>query len=566
MPVMVGDVRYLDHTSQMSVPAPTTLRQQHSIHSSLGTPPRHRRSFRPRQGRHKRSVFNHNLCGNSGQRYPEQSPRRFSSAPPESTTDRRPRALAAVAGTGGRRGGAEEEMQSAQRVRQARLCIQIIACCYADTPANCSFADVSGKWTFYESERNKYKHENCSAFEAIRKIKIDLQYPNIAKDEFGNFGTWTMVYNQGFEVTVNERTYFAWSYYIKDGPNVTSFCDKTSAGWSHDVTLRHWACFYGRKQRPMPLKVHRDPFHSLLLESSGPTHQDFSNLVDEINRKQNKWEAAVHEPFLTKTHAELLKIRGGKMSWLAHRPQPVPPTQELMEKVAGLPQSFDWRNLGGINYVSPIRNQAICGSCYAFSSMGMLEARVRVQTNNTQTPIFSTQDIVSCSELSQGCEGGFPYLVAGRYGKDFGVVPEQCNPYQGHDGPCTRDTCYRHYTARYSYIGGYYGGCNEYAMQLALFQGGPISVAFEVHQDFMSYKGGIYHYTGVGSPSFNPFVLVNHAVLVVGYGVDGETGEKYWIVKNSWGESWGENGYFRIRRGVNEVGIESIAVQATPIP
>lgn len=71
-----------------------------------------------------------------------------------------------------------------------------------------------------------------------------------------------------------------------------------------------------------------------------------------------------------------------------------------------LPESFDWRNINGTNFVSPIRNQGSCGSCYAFASMALAEARFRVQTNNKQRPVFSTQDIVECSSYSQGCEGG----------------------------------------------------------------------------------------------------------------------------------------------------------------
>ena len=71
-----------------------------------------------------------------------------------------------------------------------------------------------------------------------------------------------------------------------------------------------------------------------------------------------------------------------------------------------LPEEFDWRNVDGKDYVSPIRNQASCGSCYAFGTLAMFEARVRILTNGTKTPVFSTQDIVSCSEYSQGCEGG----------------------------------------------------------------------------------------------------------------------------------------------------------------
>lgn len=92
-----------------------------------------------------------------------------------------------------------------------------------------------------------------------------------------------------------------------------------------------------------------------------------------------------------------------------------------------------------------------------------------------------------------------------------------------------------------------------------------ISVCLQVYPDFMAYKGGIYHHTGLAD-SINPFELTNHAVLLVGYGRCHKTGQKYWIVKNSWGAQWGEDGYFRIRRGSDECAIESIAVAAKPIP
>ena len=101
-------------------------------------------------------------------------------------------------------------------------------------------------------------------------------------------------------------------------------------------------------------------------------------------------------------------------------------------------------------------------------------------------------------------------------------------------------------------------------MQLALVEDGPLSVSFEVYNDFMHYKGGVYQHTGL-KDHFNPFELTNHAVLLVGYGVDRDSGLKYWTVKNSWGTEWGESGYFRIVRGVDECAIESLAVESFPI-
>ncbi len=163
-----------------------------------------------------------------------------------------------------------------------------------------------------------------------------------------------------------------------------------------------------------------------------------------------------------------------------------------------------------------------------------------------------------------GCEGGFPYLIAGKYAEDFGLVEESCYPYKGRDDPCEKKTCKRYYATDYKYVGGYYGACNEELMMIQLVKNGPIAVGFEVLDDFMAYKGGIYHHTGVAN-KFTPFELTNHAVLVVGYGRDAKTGEKYWTVKNSWGTGWGEQGYFRIRRGTDEVAIESMALESFPI-
>lgn len=147
-------------------------------------------------------------------------------------------------------------------------------------------------------------------------------------------------------------------------------------------------------------------------------------------------------------------------------------------------------------------------------SMAMHEARIRIKSNNTVQTVFSTQDIVECSRYSQGCEGGFPYLVAGKYAEDYGIVEESCNPYKGVDGVCrTNPKCKRYYATNYRYIGGFYGACNEDLMKISLVKNGPIAVSFEVYNDFLNYRAGIYHHTGERdfvNFGFDPFEITNH--------------------------------------------------------
>jgi len=444
-----------------------------------------------------------------------------------------------------------------------------------DTPANCSYEDVEGSWIFYESERSGDSSIDCSAMAAVDKVRMVLKYPDTAVDEFGNIGRWTMVYNQGFEVTVAGRTYFAFSDFTQDGQKVVSYCQRTLAGrgWSHDVTVRNWACFYGKKEGQS-----RPKYHDLGERVTGIYSQSQED-AENINSRQSSWQATVYPQLNWRQMKDIFNMRGGEKSKLYSTPRQTGSVRHRLLRRNKtdrnmknyLPLSWDWRNVQGVNFVSDVRNQGGCGSCYAFSSLGMLEARVKILTNNTASPVFSTQDIVSCSLLSQGCEGGFPYLVAGRYAKDYGVVAEDCNPYVGKDGACSTKTCLKHYTASYRYVGGYYGGCTEQQMMKALVENGPMSVSFEVYDDFMMYKSGVYHHTGAlkskqSGASFDPFELTNHAVLLVGYGHDQQIAEDYWIVKNSWGTEWGEGGYFRIRRGVDECAVESIAVEAFPIP
>ncbi|XP_049803830.1 dipeptidyl peptidase 1-like [Schistocerca nitens] len=432
---------------------------------------------------------------------------------------------------------------------------------------NCSYADIEGSWMFYEGERNLNNSAQCLSVDPVRVTKVQLYYPNQATDQFGNVGTWTLLYNNAFEVLINGRKYFTFSYAeMIDNYFIRSLCNQTYPGWSYDVTLRHWSCFYGVKETQTGTKLHADNFKTAQNNFVMTTEYQ-KKFVREINSKQNSWKAKAYEQFNGKTAEEMFRMSGGRRDIPVEKPQPSAVTEEQRKRASLLPRHWDWRNVDGVNYVSPVRNQLSCGACYAFAVMGMLESRLRIRTNNTYQPVLSVQDAIDCSDLVGGCDGGYAYQLS-RYALEQGVVEEQCRPYNANNGQCLANTCDRIYVSDYSFVGGYYGACNEVLMQEALLNNGPIAVGMVASSySFPMYSGGIYRDLQISARSdFYPFEYTDHAVIIVGYGEDAESGEKYWIVKNSWGDTWGEEGYFRIRRGTNEASIESDAFEASPIP
>ncbi|XP_002160467.3 dipeptidyl peptidase 1 [Hydra vulgaris] len=442
------------------------------------------------------------------------------------------------------------------------LCFVGVSC---DLPTNCSYEDTVGSWILLTSQKQYSNRINCSrSFDVASKLKVELLFPNYVVDEHGNVGTWTMIYNQGFEIIINGRRYFAFQYSFQVSPTQwASKCSETFNGWVHDIVPDHptfppknWGCYRGKKLNgETKLKISDVPPVSVL--QMQPLSK-VKNYVNQINSVQSSWKASVYDHSIL---SDMVNWRRGSLRQLP-RIKPRELTDEMMLMSEKLPVSLGWRNKDGINYISPIRDQGNCGSCYAFASMALLEAGVRILSNNTLKPVFSAQNIVSCSQYSQGCEGGFPYLVAGKYAQDFGVIEESQYPYTGNDSKCNAPPkVERTYVSSFGYVGGFYGGCNEVLMRVALNKIGPLAVNIEVYPDLQFYRSGIYHHTELDF-KFNPFEITNHVVVVVGYGE--EDGQKYWIVKNSWGEEWGEKGYFRIRRGTDEIAIESLVVYAVP--
>jgi C1A family cysteine protease len=221
--------------------------------------------------------------------------------------------------------------------------------------------------------------------------------------------------------------------------------------------------------------------------------------------------------------------------------QPRQMPEEKIEIVGG--GSYDWRDHGG---VTPVKDQGQCGSCWTFSTTGMIEG-CTVADKNTEgghelIPL-SEQEIVDCDDDGYGCSGGWPYQAMKWVTDNGGLCSEADYKYTARDGSCKKTSCESVTTLdshdQYS---------SEKEMMEDLPTKGPISIAVDAENDaFMYYDGGVV--TLAECPNNG----LDHAILIVGYNTDATP--PYWIVKNSWAASWGNQGYIWLEYGTNTCGL-----------
>jgi len=493
-----------------------------------------------------------------------------------------------------------------------------------DLPVHCLRHQIVGEWRFtvgpMSSTRSAcgHAHPDLEDKQPLRdmlallgkesQMDMELSNPNVVVAVDGAKGNWTMVYDEGFEVNLGDLSFFAFSNFtFQSSPSAphekhnVSNCDGTMVGWYRNADRTMFGCYFGERTAPAaaPARLRKPGARRISLAQAATAdgtgaegrpldeasqRRHVAGLNGRLGALQLGWRARSFAKWNGRTLREINAyggLRRGRpdpelrrdmlrqQSSPASVGRPSLLQQSASASPAALPQEWDWSSAGGADYLEPVMDQADCGSCYAASSVRMLTARHKIKQNDTELLPWSISFPLHCSEFNQGCKGGYAFLLT-RWSTDVGLLPATCMRYNT-SGSCSlecdlKELQGRRYRAgNHRYLGSFYGGeRNERLLQQELYRNGPVAVGIQPDEDFMFYSDGIYRSaqpfgngSRTGAFEWEP---VNHGVLLVGWGV--ENGTKFWRVQNSWGPDWGEDGFFRIVRGQDEIAVESMVEAA----
>ncbi|XP_022724353.1 senescence-specific cysteine protease SAG39-like [Durio zibethinus] len=262
-----------------------------------------------------------------------------------------------------------------------------------------------------------------------------------------------------------------------------------------------------------------------------------------------KYELGVNE-FTDLTNEEFKAMRNGYKMRPSNIIASLKTSSFRYENVTAVPSTMDWRTKGA---VTNIKDQGQCGCCWAFSAVAAMEGITKLKTGKLIS--LSEQELVDCdvSGEDQGCNGGFmdnafEFIISNK-----GLTTESNYPYEGVDGSCNKKKAANSAATITSFED---VPSNSESALLKAVANQPVSVAIDAGEsDFQLYKSGVF--TGQCG------TFLDHGVTAVGYG-QADDGTKYWLVKNSWGTSWGEDGYIRMQRDIDaQEGLCGIAMEAS---
>lgn len=296
------------------------------------------------------------------------------------------------------------------------------------------------------------------------------------------------------------------------------------------------------------------------------THDRASELVNDESRIKRIqalagpfWKAGSNDRFdkvtLGEASLQLGTLKGARQMQLA----------KVEVADAAPPTTFDAREKWA-SCIGPVRDQGGCGSCWAFAAVESFGDRICIASGGSKPVVLSPEYLISCDHVDQGCGGGLTDN-AWLFLQHSGVALDSCSPYTQKAQACpSKCNSTSQQLKLFSASSAFTPGLSLSAIQSEIVSRGPVETSFFVFEDFMNYKSGVYYTTG-GS------LQGGHAVKFMGWGTANVSlssastvAAPYWLVQNSWATSWGEKGFFRIRRGTNECGIEDEVAAGTFTP
>ncbi|XP_044268997.1 cathepsin B-like [Tribolium madens] len=318
-----------------------------------------------------------------------------------------------------------------------------------------------------------------------------------------------------------------------------------------------------------------------LVYGSVHLHPLSDEFINRINSKQSTWKAGRN--FDIGTPISHIKKLLGVLPKTEITPTLPKKNHSINDQ--DIPESFDareaWPDCASI--IGNIRDQSTCGSCWAFGAVEAMSDRMCIHSNATVKINISAEDLLDCCIIcGYGCNGGIPAMAwlhwsiggivtGGNYGTTEGCKAYSFAPCEHHaDGdlppcgpvqptPACKKQCDSGSSLTYgndlTHGSSYSIDAFVKQIQTEIMTNGPVEASFNVYEDFLSYKSGVYQHV-------DGEYAGGHAIKILGWGVENET--PYWLVANSWNEDWGDKGYFKILRGSNECGIEGDIVAGMP--
>jgi len=292
---------------------------------------------------------------------------------------------------------------------------------------------------------------------------------------------------------------------------------------------------------------------------------DIESIVNEVNSKNVGWEAHVNPHFKWDSQTVTRKF-----GWKKEQEKRLPASYKV-DRTMAIPQQFNAAQYWpACRTIGTIYDQAECGSCWAFGGTESAADRFCVASKGQFNQALSFAEMTECNQEADGCEGGSAQAVMD-FMQQTGLVTNACYPYYIPTCPPAQEPCLNFVPTPNCWTNNscvnsaqwtsfLYSNTYQYQsvqdIQLGILQDGPVMACFDVYEDFLAYKTGVYqHTTGA--------YLGGHCIKVIGWGV--ENGTPYWLCNNQWTTYWGNQGQFKILLGQDECGIEDSVYAGDPI-